>query len=457
MSTSTLSAPLVAERPLPRTAGWPLVGALPALIRNPLDYLLQARAIYGDIYELDLGVTRLVTLNHPDHAQHVLVDNARNYSKGGAIWDSLRTLLGNGLPVSEGDFWLRQRRMMQPHFHRRKLAALTDQMAGVIEDEVTNWRHTTAPGQPFDAAHAVTQITMRVIVNALFGASLGTDQVDRVAGSLSFAVDHLFQGLITQSLPALLPIPGRRRYREAVQTIDEVVVAAIEQCRHSDDDSLISMLIDMVDTESGEQMTIGQLRDEAVTMFLAGYETTANTLAWSIHFMTQQPEIQDALQAEVDTVLQGRVPTFADLPNLRYTRMILEESMRYYPPSWQLTRTALADDVIDGVAIRQGQMVAVMQHGIHHHPTFWPDPQRFDPQRFTPEAAAARPKLAWIPFGAGQRFCIGNDLAMMEGALVLAMLAQRYTLAAVPGKVAQPHIAITLRPKTGVWTTLTTR
>ncbi|HMN26576.1 MAG TPA: cytochrome P450 [Caldilineaceae bacterium] len=444
-------------RPAPPSApGLPLVGSLLPVMKDPLAFFLTAQATYGDIYTLRLGPLEVIVLNHPRHVQHVLRDHVHNYSKGGPIWDTVRTLLGNGLVVSEGDFWRRQRRMMQPHFHRQRLASLTDHMVTAIDEELRNWE--TATQQPFDIAHAMMQISMRVFVKALFGGSLTPEQMNLVARKMTLVLKHLSVSTLTQALPAWLPVPGRRRYRQAVQAIDQVIFGVIEQRRSgSAGEDLLTLLLHMVDDESGEQMTAQQLRDEAVSMFVAGYETTAIALAWSFHFLTQQPAVYARLQSEVDQVLGGRPPTFADLPQLAYTRQVLQEALRYYPPVWQLTRTADEADEIDGYAIPAGKTVALMQNVIQHHPAIWLNPSQFDPDRFTPEQSATRPELAWWPFGAGQRQCIGRDFALMEGQLVLASVLQRYTLRALPGRIPTPQAVITLCPKAGVWVTLERR
>lgn len=469
MTTSTLLKTRNIDPQMPAANGLPFVGVLPAMARNPIKYIMAAHQQHGDIYRLNLGVTKIIMLNHPDHAQHVLIDNARNYTKGGPIWDSLRTLLGNGLPVSEGDFWRRQRRMMQPHFHRQRLAAITDQMIEAIDEGVASWSNQAGKEDRFNLMDAMSQITMRVIVRALFGTSIAKEDMERVTVELTIILEQLIQGVVTQNLPSWIPIPGRRRYQQAIQAIDDVVFGVIERYQQKGsslthngavegsvpDDNLIAMLLDLVDDETGEQMTPQQLRDEAVTMFLAGYETTAVTLAWAFHFLTQQPVLLEKLQTEIDTVLGDRTPTFADLPQLTFTRMVLQEAMRYYSPSWQLTRTAEEDDVIDGYPIPAGSVVAVMQQVIHHHPAIWPEPSQFDPERFTPEAEKARPKQSWIPFGAGQRLCIGKEMALMEGQLVLARILQAYNVQAIPGEEAVPHAAMTLRPKDGVWASVT--
>ncbi|HEX2623525.1 MAG TPA: cytochrome P450, partial [Phototrophicaceae bacterium] len=206
-----------------------------------------------------------------------------------------------------------------------------------------------------------------------------------------------------------------------------------------------------------EQMTDQQLRDEAVTLFLAGYETTSVAMAWSFHYLTQQAEFAARLHAETDAVLGDRDPVFMDVPQLAYARMVMQEALRLYSPTYWVSRTAEEDDVIDGYRIRKGQMVAIMSHMIHRHPDFWQHPEAFDPERFTPENSAGRHQLAWIPFGAGQRQCIGRDFALMEGQLILTKIAQRYNVHAIPGKVAAPHVSTTLRTKDGVWVTISKR
>ncbi len=359
----------------PRTQGLPLVGALPALLRRPFPFFLAARERYGDIYSLDLGMTRMTVLNHPSHAQHILAERSANYGKGGALWESVRTLLGNGLAVSEGAFWLRQRRMMQPHFHRHRLAGLTSLMVEAIDASLQGWEAPAAARTPFNLSPAFASVTMQVIVKALFGQGLAQAQVEAVGAEMAFVVDYLLWGVLTQSLPRRLPLPGARRYQQALHTIDAVVALVIDQQRRAPEsaDHLLAMLLQMVDAETGEQMTDAQLRDEVVTFFLAGYETTSLTLSWALHFLTQHPETMARLVAEVDSVLAGRTPTFADIPSLVYTRMVVQEALRMRPPAWHLTRTAIEADTIDGFNIPAGhskpaarpraQRRAALRHG----------------------------------------------------------------------------------------------
>lgn len=420
----------------PRTHRLPLVGPAAQITRRPLDFLRDMRARHGDIYSLDFGVMRVAMLNSAQQIQHVLVDNAANYSKGGALWDSIRDMLGNGLPASEGAFWLRQRRMMQPHFHRKRLAGLTNQIVGATQESLETW--DAQVGRPFNVAGAFSPITMRVITRLLFGQALSAAAIDEVGQAMAYMVDYVFLGALTRGLPSWMPHPGARRFQACKAKTDAVVDALVERQRRDPvaDDTLLAMMVDMVDDDSGDAMTSGQLRDEAISMFLAGYETTSVTLAWLFHYLTHHPEATAKLREEVDTVLGGRQPVFEDLPRLGYTRNVIQETLRLRPAAWWVTRTAVEADEIDGFAIPAGSLVGTVFYGVHHNPAHWESPERFDPDRFTPERSAGRHKYAWVPFGAGQRQCIGKDLAMMEAQVILAMILQRYDFTAPPSQAS---------------------
>lgn len=443
----------------PKVPGYPVVGALPGLLRGQLDFLESARRRYGDVYELDLGFIQATVLCHPRHAQHILLDNARNYTKGGPLWDSIRTFIGNGLPVSEGEFWKRQRRMIQPAFHHQRLVALTGRMVEAIDECLEDWEPAARSGQPFDVAQAFTRMTMHVLVRTVFGGSVEPAEALQVGRSLAYIIDYMLQASLTNALPGWVPVPGRERYREELRRMDEIVARVIARGRQGgqSQDTLISLLLDMVDSESGERMTDAQLRDEAVSLFAAGYETTSVAMSWAYHFLTREPHIAGRLQAGVDRVLGGRSPRFEDLSALGYTRGVLQEALRLYSPTYWLPRTAVEDDMVDGYRIPAGRMVGVFSHLLHRHPEVWSEPLKFDPERYTPERSEGRHKLAWIPFGAGQRQCIGKEFALMEGQLILARIAQRYEVSAVPGREARLHLGTTLRAKDGVWVHLAAR
>jgi cytochrome P450 len=443
----------------PRASGLPLLGTLPGLLTRKIDYVSELRERHGDIFTLDLKLGEMVLLCHPRHAQHLFVDRARAYGKSGPVFDSLRTLLGNGLPVSEGEFWKRQRRMMQPAFHQQRLVALADKMVEAIDECLEGWDAIAARGEPFNIAQAFNRVTMSVMVRTMFGASLKPDEVDRVASALVYIIDFILLGFATQALPDWVPVPGRARYQEHIRTIDETVLAVTERAQREvgGEATLLTLLRDMVDTESGERMSQKELRDETVAIFLAGYETTSVSMAWALHSLTQQPHLMQRLRAEVEHAVGTRVPGFGDLTSLAWCRYVAQEAMRLYPPIFWLARKAVEEDVIDGFRIRAGTSMALMTHHIHRHPEQWKEPERFDPERFTPERSAGRHKYAWVPFSAGHRQCIGKEFALMEAQLILTRLAQRFHVEAVPGRVAEPLLSTSLRTKSGVWVKLTRR
>jgi cytochrome P450 len=442
----------VAPKEIPQTKGWPLIGSIPQIIKSPFGFVTQARETYGDIYALNLGLSKVVVLNHPRHAQYIMRDNARNYHKGGALWDAVRDMLGNGLVVSEGDFWLRQRRMMQPQFHRQRIAALTTLMVEAIDGNLNTWEQASTTGEEFNIAKAFDRVTMSVILKTMFGTALNEQEMAEAAEAMTLGLDYIMQGTVTHSLPKWMPIPGKKRFEKAMARFDELVYRIIGEGRRGEgeENHLLAMMLDMVDEETGEGMTDQQLRDEVATLFLAGYETTSITLSWAMYYLGQHPDMMQKLQAEVDKALADRLPTMADLRNLPYTNMVIQESMRMRPPSYWLPRTAAEDDEIDGYSIPAGTNVISFTYMYHHHPEAWENPEQFDPERFTPERVANRHKFAFIPFGAGQRMCIGRDFALMEGQLALAMVLQRFDVSLVSGHEVKPQLSSTLRPKGGV-------
>ncbi len=436
---------------IPLTKGLPLVGSLPQVIKNPFGYFKQAQETYGDIYNLNLGISKMLIVNHPRHMQHILVDNAQNYRKGGAMWDAVRAMLGNGLVVSEGSFWLRQRRMMNPQFHRQRLAALNDLMVNAIAEALDTWEKS-ANGSDFNVATAFSELTMKVITRTLFGTGLSTEEMDRVSKAMNYALTYVIQAIVLSSLPSWMPAPGKKEFERSIKQIDETVYRIIADSRKDNGESnhLMAMLLDMVDDETGEGMTDQQLRDEVTTLFLAGYETTSIALSWAFDLLTHHPDVMDKLQAEVDAAIGDRLPTFADLMKLPYSRMIIQETLRIRPAAWQLPRTAVEDDEIDGYRISAGTTITSLIYMCHYHPEEWDNPDVFDPERFQPDKTEKRHKFAYMPFGAGQRKCIGMDFALMEAQLALAMVAQRYKLTKATENLAEPQLSTTLRPKGGV-------
>lgn len=438
----------------PIARGVPLFGQLPLLSWNKLDHLLTLQKQYGDVYRLDLGVTNLIALNHPDHAQHVLRDKAKLYGKGNALWDAIRGLIGNGLPASEGTFWLRQRRMIQPHFHRDRLVAMAHLMVDAIDEELRGFDKYAITGEPLDLFREMTRITMRVIVRTMFGAKLASETADLVGREMGYVLDYLLMGMMVKRLPSWVPIPGRQRFADSLRRLDAVLFELIAKRKQQPDrqgGELLDMLLDAVDAETGQRMTDRELRDEAMAMFLAGYETTSATLSFAFHHLGESPSVQKQVVAELDSQLAGRRPEFADQRQLPLTLAVVQESLRLHGPVYWVLRTAEEDDVISGYQIRKGQEVAVLSYVIHRHPQLWKEPLRFDPSRFLPGAPPLAHPLQLMPFGVGQRICVGKEFALMEGVFILARILSHYDVVPVAGRSAKVHVGTTLRPQDGVW------
>ena len=439
----------VAHPAIPGPKGWPLVGSTFTLIGQFQAQLLAAQQRYGDVVRFKTLLGDMILLSRPEHAAYVLQERVANFPKS-ASYDFLKVLLGNGLLTSEGDFWLRQRRLMQPAFHRQRLAgmvgAITDLTAAMLE----RWDHLRAQGRAFDVHTEMMELTLGIIGQTMFSTDLR--KVARDVGphfdQANAILNDRMNGI---SLPDWVPTPSNRRLKTAIATLDNLVYRLIAERRAGKQaDDLLTMLLETRDADTGEGMSDQQIRDEVMTMLLAGHETTANTLTWTWYLLSQHPSVARRLQAEVREVLGDRQPTMADLANLPYTAMVVDEAMRILPPVWVIDRMARQDDQIDGYRIPAGSIVLLSPYVTHRHPGLWENPEGFDPERFSPERSANRHRLAFMPFGAGQRMCIGNQLALLESRLIVAMVAQRFRLDLVPGHAVIPEPLITLRPKFGV-------
>lgn len=442
----------------PRTAPGPrgniFVGSLRAYQRSPLRFFLEATREYGPIVRFQFAGRPVYLVTGPEHVKHVLQDNNRNYHKSFA-YDKMRPLIGNGLLTSEDDFWRRQRRLAQPAFHRKHIGAFAGSMTGATEATLAQWDERVHSGAPFDVAHEMTRLTLTIVGQTLFSTDV-SGEADRVRQALTTALEETTQRFQT-IVPwrEKLPTPQNRRYDEAIRTLDDVVYGMIAQRRSSGEagNDLLGLLLEVQDEDTGERMSDKQLRDEAMTIFLAGHETTANALAWTWYLLSKHPDVLRTLHAELCEVLGGRVPTLADLPHLRYTKMVIDESLRLFPPAWGIGRAAMSDDEIDGYHIPQGSIVALSAYVTHRLPEYWPNPEGFDPQRWAGEQGDQRPRFAYFPFGGGPRLCIGNNFALMELQLVLATMAQRVRLDVVPGHPIALVPGVTLRPKHGILVT----
>ena len=439
------------HRSPPGPRGHWLLGNLPERRKDPLGLFMRGRERFGDVVHYPMGPLHMYQVSHPDDVKRVLVDNARQYSKTG-LMQRLRPILGEGLLLSEGELWMRQRRLAQPAFHRERLARLATATTSLVEPTLQRWEALADRGESFDLAAELIRLVLNITGRLLFSTDLSgaATAVERSVTTLLEQVNaQVFRAL---PIPAFLPLPGHLRLRAAIRVLDRVVLDIIGQ-RHREPhaaDDVLSLLMEARDAENGEGMSDRQLRDEVMTLLLAGHETTANALAWTFYLLQRHPEVEARLVAELDAVLGDRVPGFEDLPRLRYTARVFDEALRLYPPAWLISRLALADDVLGGYRIPKGSIVVILPYVIHRHPAFWPEPESFDPDRFLPERSSARARFAWLPFGAGQRMCIGSGLALLEGQLVLAMVARRYAFRVVPGHPVEPQALVTLRPRYGL-------
>ncbi|MEO8662830.1 MAG: cytochrome P450, partial [Bryobacteraceae bacterium] len=357
-----------------------------------------------------------------------------------------------GVLTADGALWLRQRRLMQPAFHRDRIAAMGDTMAGFAADLADRWETLARQGSPVDLVREMTGLTMRIVGQALFSLDMGpaVETVERTFDAVNKILIRRFRS--GQFYPPVLPTRDDRLFRKNRRELDAVVNGIIAE-RHKNAggfNDLLSMLLSARDEETGESMDDNQLRAEVKTLLLAGHETTSNALSWTFYLLSQNPAQAATLYEELDRVLAGRTATVGDLPLLPYTRMVLDESMRLYPPAWLIARRAINADTFGGYTVPAGGAVVISSYLTHRHPEFWDEPERFDPTRFQPGAAERRHRYAYFPFGGGPRQCIGNNFALMEAQLILATLAARFHVRLVEGAKVVPEALVTLRPKGGL-------
>lgn len=437
-------APPTGAAPTPPGDAW--LGHARVFRDDPLHQFTRWGVEYGDVVNLRIPGQRMMLVLHPDGVRHVLQSNAKSYSKQTRGFDKMRLFLGNGLVTSEGDFWKRQRRIAAPAFHKQRIEGFAGTMTRATGDMLARW--SARSGGALDVDRELMALTMRIAGETLLSKDLSGD-ADVVGDALTFLTLNTNARIVRLlDIPLSLPTPENRRYLRAVKAIDDVLVSLIAERRahpgaHHD---LLSMLLEARDEETGEAMTDAQLRDEAVTIFAAGHETTSNALSWTFLLLARHPAVAARLYDEVDRALDGRTPTLADLPAMPYTKNVIQESMRLYPPAWIIGRRAEADDVVCGYSVPKGTQVLISPWATHRQPRFWDDPEAFDPDRFTPARSEGRVPFAYFPFGGGPRVCIGNAFAMMEAQLILAQVSQRYRLELCAGARVEPERGITLRP-----------
>jgi cytochrome P450 len=442
--------PLAVDGPLPAD----MVRAVPAIRRDPLAYLRGVTARYGDLVAFPMPRTPVLLVNDPAGAARVLRDNHRAWGKATVQYRALSAVTGTGLLTADGDEWRRRRRVAQPAFGHGALDGVAAQAVAAGDALRAEW-DAAGPATPVDADAAAMRAMLAVVGRTLFAADLAPD-ARRVVG----AVDTALHAVVRRSASPLtlgpldrLPTPSRRRLRRAVATLDAVAADLVARRRATPaaGDDVLTLLLRAADAGV---LTGRAVRDEIVTLVIAGHETVASCLTWTLHLLAAHPEAQCDLHAELDAVLGGRAPAWADLPALPYTRAVVEEALRLYPPAWVITRRALAGDVVAGVEVPAGTLAVLSPWLLHRRPACWPDPDRFDPARFLGSGAPAGPAAAdagYLPFGAGPRLCIGRDLALVEAVLVVAALLRDREVARPPG-APEPRVdaLVTLRPRGGL-------
>jgi cytochrome P450 len=409
--------------------------------RDPLSFLLQVTRDYGDVVQFPTAFGPLYLVNHPDYIRAVL------HSSASFRVSMLKMGLGEGLLTSEGSYWRLQRRRMQPAFHQQCIESLDSVITEATGELVRGWRRFSDSGQTFDVAAEMNRLTLRIIGKVLFGVDFAST-ADRISNAITTMLEYLKQ--LSFFAPSNTITPSQSRlFQEGMRTIDKLVYGIIEDRRKGGTrHDLLGLLLE--DNGTRNSLSDRQVRDEFVTMFIAGHETTANMLSWTWYLLGKHLEVEERLHSEIDNLLGGRIAGFQDLAELPYTKMVIQESMRIYPPVLLLYRKALVDQELGGFFIPANTTVAVSPYTAHRDPRFWEEPDRFDPERFTPERHSKRPNYAYFPFGGGPHLCMGNVFAMMEGTLILAAIAQRYSLRLEPGQAVEPDPFITFRLRHGL-------
>lgn len=435
----------------------PLLGHLSAFKQHPLESLSSWWQQHGDALRFRLGPKTFYLFSHPDLAEEILVKQSDCFVK---VYNpekphGLALVLGNGLVTSSGEVWKRHRRIIQPIFHRSRMGAMADRMAQVGEQRVAAWK--AREGDTIDIAAEMMQLALEVISQTMFTTSM-TQHTDRISHALQVSIKYAFDSFSNPlSLPLWVPTARNREFRSVMQFMDGLMYGLLAERRQSGahHDDLLDLLLHARDEETGDGLSDQELRDEALTIFAAGHETTANALAWTWYLLATHPEARAHFHEEVDQVLQGRTPTAEDLEHLPYTCAIFEESLRLYPPAPAVHRKATTNTTVSGLSLPEGAFVLVGTYNLHRHQDFWTDPNQFRPERWL-DGERPRSRYAYMPFGAGPRTCVGLHFASVEGPLLLALIGRRYDLHLAQDHV-EPYLMVTLRPKGGIRMTLQPR
>lgn len=443
-----------AVRPAPKALALPGVGSLPLLMAlGPLEFYRRMWKQHGDVFRVNLGARNAVIVAHPDGIEHVLGSGRENYVKAEA-YDLIRMLTGDGLLTLEGEAWRSRRRLENPAFHRESIHRFVSEMSTIAREALAAWRWRIPNGGTVDIHHEMMRVTLEIVAATLFGQRLGEDASDTSGSAFADALALVSErGNALVQLPLTVPTPGNLRFKRALSTLDQQVYGVIDKARRAQREgaeqkvpTLLSMLLTARDADTGKQLTDKELRDEVITLFLAGHETTALLMTWGFVLLAKHPEVVAKMREEVDRVVGDREVTAADVQQLPYVRRVIDEILRVRSPVWCTARDAAGPDSIQGFAVEKGDVVMPMFFLTHQHPDFWTKPETFDPDRFSPEQSKGRHHWSYLPFSMGPRICIGNVFSLTEGALLFATLLQKIEWSMDDTNVvAEP--TITLRPK----------
>ena len=462
-TSSSVAVPDAAATPTraPVSArGLPLIGVLPAVVKSPLASLTRiAHEHSGAVVTLPFGPVKVYMPTRPHQVAHVLHDRWKSYPKGrGGMWKQIRRLFGDSLVTLDGESWVKDRRLLQPIFSRQNLDALAGEMIESITASLDALEPRARQGAPLAINKEMATLTEDVVLRALFGVTLDRAEAEELRASLMQAFEVTMKQLFLFFLPRQIPLPGELAFRRGLRRLDAALLGLLRRRRTSPGTSkdLLSLLLDTRDQATSAPLADEHVRDEIVTMFFAGHESTALAQSWTLYLLARNPRIQEQLEAEVDAVLGRRKPTASDLPKLVYTRQVLDESLRLYPPGWLMPRVAAEADVIDGYPIPAGAFVAINLYALHRDPATWDRPASFEPERFA--SGASRPRGQYIPFGAGPRLCIGDQFGLMKAQLALAMTVQRFRMRlAVDEPIEARGLGGSLQPATNMMMHVTPR
>ena len=419
---------------------------------NPIPMITKMMETHGDTYTTYIGPAKMMITQDPIIIQHVLQKNHKNYQKSKLV-KTLAKTIGHGLLTADGSYWLRQRRLIQPGFHRQKLQVLVDIMQQETQAFIAELKQYAASGTVIDLSKEMMKITLRIVAKSLFGTGITEQDLELIDHVITEQQKHIITKIRQPYLRPWLSISGEnRRQKKIADQLDQLLQNIIRERKNDkgQHDDLLDMLLSVRYEDTGEGMTDQQLRDESLILFVAGHETSANALAWTWYLLSHHPDIEAKILEEASSVLENRLVDFAAIPQLQYTKRVLQEAMRLYPPAWIMDRVPLTDDHAGGVDLPKNQIVNIFIYGSHRNPKYWKNPEHFDPERFTKEAIKERPAFSYFPFGGGPRLCIGQQFAYMEMQLVLAEMIRVFEMELVDNQDIDILPLITLRPKNGI-------